>query len=359
MLSYNYLCNQGRQQNICAPPLPREITWTSLPLFHSSANSYVVVATLIAQAQARLTRRFSVREFWYDIERSGATTAMLMATMFPLLARAPDNEAMLRCRGQLQIVTGVPVTKEMRAIWHDRFGVGHMNSFGYGQTEASKISLLPWGDPLPPLTCAGTPSEDFEVRIAGPDGLALPFDTPGEVLVRPRRPNVMYAGYWNRPAETVAAWRDLWMHTGDIGKLDPDGYLYFVDRQKDYVRSRGENIASVEVENALMVHPDISEVAFHAVPSPNGGEDDLKVTVVPRAGAALTEEDLCHWTIEWLPYFSVPRYIEFRSELPKTPTGRIQKHELRKDGVTPQTWDREGAGIQVRRAPVRSPQADA
>lgn len=359
MLSYNYVCNQGRQQNISVPPLPREMTWTSLPLFHSSANSYVVVATLIAQTRARLTRRFSVREFWYEIERSGASSAMLMATMFPLLAHAPDNDAMLRCRGQLQVVTGVPVTNQVRKIWHDRFGVGHVNSFGYGQTEASKISLLPWGDPPPPLTSAGSPSEDFEVKVVGPDGIALSADKPGEVLVRPRRPNVMYAGYWNHAEETVKVWRDLWMHTGDIGKFDQDGHLYFVDRKKDYVRSRGENIASVEVENAFMVHPDISEVAFHAVASPANGEDDLKITVVPREGAVLSEEKLCHWAIEWLPYFSVPRYIEFRSELPKTPTGRVQKHELRNDGVTPSTWDREGAGIKVRRGPARSHRANA
>lgn len=349
MISHNYLCNGARQQNIGIPPLPGETTWTCLPLFHVGATSYVVIATLIAEARARIAKRFSVTAFWEDIERSGATTAMLMASMLPLLAQAPDSDAMHRCRGRLRAVTGVPLTEKIRKIWHERFGVSHMNSFGYGQTEASKICNLPWGEALPPLTSAGPPSEDFEVMVAGPNGLSLPAGACGEILVRPRQPNIMFSGYWRRPEDTVTVWRDLWMHTGDIGKFDDEGYLYFVDRQKDYVRSRGENISSLEVEAALMMHPAISEVAFHAVPAPSDGEDALKITVVLREGVVVTEEQLCRWSIDSLPYFAVPRFVEFRTELPKTPTGRVQKHRLRDEGCTPRTWDAHAAGIVVRR----------
>lgn len=349
MVSHNYLCNGARQQNIAIPPLPRETTWTCLPLFHVGATSYVVIATLIAGARARIARHFSVRGFWEDIETSGATTAMLMASMFPLLAQAPDDDAMLRCRGRLRAVTGVPLTEQVRKIWHERFGVGHMNSFGYGQTEASKICNLPWGDPLPPLASAGKPSEDFEVMIADAEGFPVPAGIAGEIFVRPRRPNIMFSGYWRRPEHSLQVMRDLWLHTGDIGKFDADGYVYFVDRQKDYVRSRGENISSLEVEAALMAHAAISEVAFHAVAAGDGGEDALKITVVRRAGVTLGAEELCRWAMDNLPYFAVPRYIEFRDALPKTPTGRVQKHKLRDDGRTEATWDGHAAGMVARR----------
>lgn len=349
MVSHNYLCNGGRQQNIAIPPLAREMTWSSLPMFHVSISSYVILATLIAQAQATIARRFSVTTFWDDIERSGATTAMLMASMFPLLAQAPDNAAMQRCKGRLRAVTGVPLAPDVRKVWHERFGVDHMNSFGYGQTEASKICNLPWGDPLPPLTSAGKPSIDFEVMIADEEGYPVPTGTPGEICVRPRRPNIMAAGYWRQPEHTVTVWRDLWLHTGDVGKLDEEGYMYFVDRQKDYVRSRGENISSIEIEAVIMGHEEVSEVAFHAVPTPGVSEDDLKITVIRKPGSTLSEEALCRWAIDALPYFAVPRFVEFREELPKTPTGRIQKAKLREDGCTAATWDAHAAGLVVRR----------
>jgi crotonobetaine/carnitine-CoA ligase len=137
------------------------------------------------------------------------------------------------------------------------------------------------------------------------------------------------------------------MHTGDLGKII-DGFLYFCDRAKDYLRSRGENISSFEVESAILKHDAIAEVAVHAV-NAQTGEDELKVTAVLREGALVTEQDLCLWSIENLPHFAVPRYVEFRPALPKNPTGRVLKYQLRDEGCTPATWDREAAGIAVRR----------
>jgi crotonobetaine/carnitine-CoA ligase len=349
MISHNYLCSSGRQQNSGVPPLPGEITWTCLPMFHVSTTAYVIVSTVIAQATASIARRFSVTHFWDEIERSGATTAMLMASMFPLLAQSPDTDAMRRCHGRLRAVTGVPVTAAMRQLWRERFGVPFMHSFGYGQTEASKLGHHVWGEKMPPESSAGRVCDDFELMIADENGRRVPPGVPGEILARPRRPNVMFSGYWRRPEETVRVWRDLWMHTGDIGKIDADGYLYFVDRKKDYLRSRGENISSMEVEAVFMSHAAVSEVALHAVRAAEGGEDHIKVTVVLREEARVTEEVLCRWSIENLPYFAVPRFFEFRASLPKTPTGRVQKYQLRDDGVTDATWDARAAGIEVRR----------
>ena len=146
----------------------------------------------------------------------------------------------------------------------------------------------------------------------------------------------------------MAMIRDMWFHSGDIGKIDEDGYFYFVDRKKDYLRRRGENISSYEVETLFQDHPDISEVAAHAVPS-ELGEDDLKITLVLEEGAQLSEEDLCHWCIERMPYFAVPRYIEFRAELPKNPLGKVEKYKLRDQGCTATTWDFEQSTITLQK----------
>ena len=172
------------------------------------------------------------------------------------------------------------------------------------------------------------------------------MNVPGEVIVRPNRPNIMFQGYWRRPEATVAAMRNQWFHTGDIGRFDAEGFFYFVDRKKDYLKRRGENISSYEMEVAIKAHPAIQEVAIHAVPS-KFGDDDVKVTAVLKAGQSVAAGDLCLWIAERVPYFAVPRYIEFRDALPKNPQDKILKYQLRQEGVTAVTWDMESSGIRL------------
>jgi crotonobetaine/carnitine-CoA ligase len=150
----------------------------------------------------------------------------------------------------------------------------------------------------------------------------------------------MFEGYWGQPEATLAASRNWWFHTGDLGRIDDDGYLWFVDRKADYLRRRGENISSYEVERILMRHDALADVAVHAVPSALG-EDDLKLTATSRAGASVTEAELHAWCVEELPRFAVPRYVELRDELPRSPVGRVLKRQLREEGVTATTWDAE------------------
>ena len=153
--------------------------------------------------------------------------------------------------------------------------------------------------------------EYFDVRIFDDDDNELARGTDGEIVIRPKRPHVMFAGYWGQPEATVSSSRNWWYHTGDIGHVDDDDYLYFVDRKADYLRRRGENISSFEVERILMGHGQIADVAVHAVPS-QLTEDDLKITATLKAGSELTEAELFRWCIDQLPYFALPRYIEFR-----------------------------------------------
>jgi len=349
MISHNYMCMQGRQQLRAAPLSLEDVSWTCLPLFHTAAL-ILVLGSLVAGLPCAIWPRFSLSSFWKDVEESGATKAQLMASIFSLVAHAPDNDAMKRCRGQLKMIYGQPISAPVRAIWKERFGVALVSSWSYGQTEGVRLSMaLP--EDSPPESSAGRVTDEFEVRIFDGDDQPLPDGQVGEIVFRPREADTMFAGYWNRPDQTAAAWRNLWMHTGDLGKLE-DGYLFFSDRAKDYLRCRGENISSFEVERSFSSHPDIAEVAIHAV-GRQDAEDELKATIVLREGASVTAHELCHWAMERLPHFAVPRYIEFRAELLKNPTGKVLKYRLRDEGVTAITWDREIAGIEVRRRSMR------
>lgn len=349
ILPHSFLCSTARQRNRCVVPQDGMITWSCLPLFHTAATSTVLLANLLAGERAAIASRFSVSGFWDEIERSGATSISLLASMLPLVAHAPDTPAMLRCRGQVKVVTGVPLSVADRQLWQERFGVEYMMTFGYGQTEANMVCFLPWGDAWPPPESMGPPAEEYDVMVADDEGRPVPIGETGELLVRPTSPGVMCAGYWGRPADTLSAMSGLWWHTGDFVRMDEHGYLYFVDRKKDYLRSRGENISSFEVESAILRHPCIAEVACHTVLGEAGREEELKTTAVLRQDASLTERSLFEWCGENLPYFAVPRFIEFRDSLPKTPTGKIQKDILRKEGRTGATWDCEAEGLKIRR----------
>jgi crotonobetaine/carnitine-CoA ligase len=154
----------------------------------------------------------------------------------------------------------------------------------------------------------------------------------------------MFEGYWGRPDATVETSRNWWYHTGDIGRIDEENYLFFVDRKADYLRRRGENISSFEVESVLMSHGSLADVAVHAVPS-KMTEDDLKITATLKQGEAVDPLDLFEWCVDRLPYFALPRYIEFRAELPRSPVGRVLKRQLREEGVSESTWDADQAGV--------------
>jgi crotonobetaine/carnitine-CoA ligase len=345
MISHNYCCNQAYQTIECSNRTRAEVHFTPLPLFHFNSVSTAVVASSLIGAQVSIAPRFSVSNFWPEIERTGAAIASILGSMPAMLAKAPDSAAMKRCFGRLRLVRGAPFPPDIQQVFATRFGVKSVGSNVFGLTEASMLTTLSVDEVAKPGS-SGKRNAQFDVRIVDDEGRELPAGIAGEIIVRPRQPDIMFAGYWGRPADTLRIMKDLWLHTGDIGKFDEDGYFYFVDRKKDYLRRRGENISSFEVENTFRQHPAVADVAVHAVPS-EVGEDDLKVTCVIRAGHAVTEEALCHWSIDRIPYFAVPRYIEFRDELPRSPVGRVLKHQLRAEGKTAATWDREATDFQL------------
>jgi crotonobetaine/carnitine-CoA ligase len=345
MLSYNFMCNLARLQLRAGPANQNDVTITPLPLFHMNALCVGIISNILVGARVAVLPRFSVSNFWPEVERTGATIASILGGMGGLLAQAPDSEAAKRCIGQIHTVRGNPFTEDTKKVWRERFGARHVGGNGYGLTEACVVTSLPGGDYAAPGS-SGKRIADFDVRIVDELDCELPANTPGEIVVRPLRPDIMFMGYWRRPEDTVKLLRNLWFHTGDVGKFDEDGFFYFVDRKKDYLRRRGENISSFEMEAAFAGHADIAEVAVHAVPS-DKGEDDVKVTAVLHPGRALAPESLFHWACDAVPYYALPRYIEFRESLPKNPQGRVLKYLLRDEGRTAGTWDLEDTDIKV------------
>ncbi|QLL09804.1 AMP-binding protein [Mycobacterium vicinigordonae] len=343
MISHNYICNVAK--NTAAMRNPGFTLWTPLPLFHLNAAGTSVLATAVNCTTVCIAERFSLSGFWPDIKRCGAQQVSILGTMITLIASMPETAEMTECFGQIQHVGGAPWTPELIDTWTRRFGVRSAGNSVFGLTEASFVTSNP-RSLTAPLGASGRRNDDFDVRIVDDNDAEVPDGQPGEIIVRPRKPHVMFEGYWRRPEATIAVLRNLWFHTGDIGRFDAEGWFWFVDRKKDYLRRRGENISSYELERTFRSHPDIADVAVHAVPS-DLTEDDVKVTVVRRDGTQLTAEQLCRWCLDKLPYFAVPRYIEFRSELPRNATGKVLKHQLRDEGVTAATWDITDSDVEV------------
>jgi crotonobetaine/carnitine-CoA ligase len=194
----------------------------------------------------------------------------------------------------------------------------------------------------------GEPASGIEVKLLDDRDFEVGPGAVGEFCIRPTEPYTIFNGYFQDPEATVRAWSNLWYHSGDLGRRDEDGEYFFVDRKKDFIRYKGRNISSFQVEAAFMAHPAVAQCAAHAVTSEEL-EAELKLCVVLKPGQRATPEELCRFVNDTAPYFFVPRYLELMSALPATPTGRVQKYRLRERGVTPETWDARRAGFVVKR----------
>jgi crotonobetaine/carnitine-CoA ligase len=319
-----------------------DIYYAPLPLFHIAGQWAVIYAAAIAGATAVLPDAFSVSRFWSTVRRHRASCAFLLGAMANLLYREPatPDDAL----NSLQRILIVPLIPEV-AAFKERFGCRVSTTWGGTEMNCPTRS----GFTLPNnKTCGRVDERLYEVRVVDENDNELPPGVPGEAVVRPKIPWIVMAGYWNRPDSTVNAWRNLWLHSGDMLMKDTEGNLYFVDRTKDAIRRRGENISSMEVEQEINAHPDVLECAVIPVASQET-EQEVMAVVVPRPGRRIAPETLIAFLEPRMAYFMVPRFLEFAVELPKTPTGKIQKFGLRERGLTAATWDRVAAGIKLKR----------
>jgi crotonobetaine/carnitine-CoA ligase len=307
------------------------------PAFHLSGKVALYVAA-IKRGSLVLRETFSVAEFWNDMRAHKIKAAGLLGPMASFLMAMPelDDDA----NNPVEKVVMGPIIPNVEDF-KKRFGIKHVAT-GYGMTEIGFPLVSGW-DPPNPRTCGqrreGPPY--YELRVVNDNDEPVPLGTPGELVVRSGDPWVINRGYWRQPEKTAESWRNGWWHTGDVFVEDEDGWLFFVDRKKDALRRRGENISSFEVEAGISAHPDVLEVGVVGVASEHG-EDEVKAVVVRSEGSTLTEPELVEWLTPRMPKFMIPRYVEFAASLPKTDaTFRTQKFVLREQGITAATWDRE------------------
>ena len=318
-----------------------EALWTAMPLFHLSAAP-AVLAPMLVGGTTVLASGFHPASVWDEIRACGAVGFVGAGAMVSMLVNQPPDSRDAQL--PLRFISAAPIAAGIYRDIEKRYDCRIVTM--YGLTEAFPIAVKGVADDGVPGT-SGRPNPNFEVRIVGPDGAPVPDGTVGEIACRPRHPHVMSEGYLNASGEGLVR-HPRWFRTGDLGVLDSDQNLTYVDRVKDSLRRRGENISSVEVETVVMRHPAVLEAAVVGVPS-DLGEDDILLFVTVQPGAALNYIELLDFCGARMPYFCTPRYVEIVSELPKTVIGRIRKDTLRARGVGPAAWDRESHGYIVSR----------
>lgn len=318
-----------------------DVLVTTLPLFHTNALNTFAQALLTGASQV-VERRFSASGFWPSMQLHGATVTYLLGAMVPILLAQPPGPGERAHRVRIALGPGVPANRH--GPFRERTGVALLE--GYGSTETNFVLGGPINHQRP--GCMGRVLPGFEAKVVDEADNALPDGEAGELVLRSAEPFSFATGYLGMPEKTVEAWRNLWFHTGDRVVRDEDGYFRFVDRLKDAIRRRGENISSFEVEQVLSGHPEVETVAVYPVRS-ELSEDEVMAAIVPRGGARLDPLELMSFCEPRLPHYAIPRYVLFAPDLPRTENGKVKKFELRERGVTPETWDREASGYVVRR----------
>lgn len=327
-----------------------DVYYVSMPIFHVNGLFIQVMAAHLAGAPVHLVERFSPNRWLDECMACGATITNLLGVMPEFVFNTAPSE---RDRDHsLRLIMAVPISKEWGAAFEDRFGVRFLQ--GFGMTECG---MPLWGDRFDegPIIggCAGyVDAPYFELRIAHPEtDDPLPAGEVGELLIRPKIPGCFSAGYYKMPERTVEAWRNLWFHTGDACREDELGRIHYIDRIKDCIRRRGENISAFEVEQVLNMHPQVAESAVVGVKVEGaGGEEEVMAVIVTEPGQARVEEvALLDYCAQRMPRFAVPRFVGFVEALDKTASGKLRKGDLRDAGATAQTWDRESVGYVVKR----------
>jgi crotonobetaine/carnitine-CoA ligase len=348
MMTHKYWIINGYGYNYPMDVKPDDRVFTCLPLFHANAQGYSTLGALTAGASLIVMERFSATKFWDQIRHYRATIFNFIGAMLTILSKQPESD---RDRDHhVRAAYGSPaLDKKFQDYMEERFRVTFVS--GYGLTECGLCIIQPlYG--LRKEKSMGLPKQipgfGFvnEIKIVDENDREVSRGTTGEIVIK--NPAVM-KGYYKDPELTSKVIRDGWLHTGDQGWVDEDGYFFFADRKKDVIRRRGENVSSIEVENVINAHPKVLESAVIGVPS-EFQDDEVKAFVILKPNETLEPLDLIKWCQERLAYFKIPRFIEFRTELPKTPTHRVQKYILKeeKKDLTKDCFDLEKTGFKLR-----------
>ncbi|MBR0799636.1 AMP-binding protein [Bradyrhizobium jicamae] len=347
--SYAHLYATGRGISADCDGIPylssADTFMVNLPLFHvgGTGPSY---AMLINGGSIAMVDRFDTGSFWSTVSKTKTTMVILLGVMASFLIKRDDNGD--EADATLRHVTVIPLSEEGIAFGR-RYGVTTHTLFNMSEVSCPLVA-----EPNPTVAAScGRPRAGVEARLVDPNDSEVPQGAIGELIIRTDAPWAMNHGYNKAPEATALAWRNGWFHTGDAFRIDKDGNYFFVDRFKDAIRRRGENISSFEVELEVAAHPSVREAAAVSVPSEHG-EDDVLVAVSLAEGKTLDPAELIQFLRPRMAHFMVPRYVRILADLPKTPTNKVEKYLLRRDGVTSETFDRDAVGLVIRSEPVRS-----
>lgn len=315
----------------------RDRLYTCLPLFHGAAQVNIFLRAVYAGATTILSTRFSASQFWDEIRASGATEFNALGSILPMLLAQPPSEQ--DRAHDVERVFAAPAPPDVLYAFEERFGVHIVE--GYGSTEIKNVTYNPIH--ARKVGSIGQPTPSTLLEIHDESGRRQRPGEIGEIVYRPKLPHIMFKSYYRDAPSTLATINDLWWHTGDLGYVDTDGYFYFIDRKKDALRRRGENISSYEVETVLASFPGVIEAAAVATPSELGEDEVLAIVHVPDPDS-FDFKALFEHCDSLMPHFMVPRFYRAVEELPRTPTGKIRKADLRETGRTETTWDAHSAG---------------
>jgi len=311
----------------------KDIFFTCLPLYHCNAQIFTTATALTVGASIAMVKKFSASRFFDEIRRYGATIFNFLGMMLVAIYKQPERPD--DPDHPARVGFGIPIPVEIAEKFEKRFNVILLE--GYGATETG-CGFVFCRRKERKLGAAGKVLPYAEIMIVDENDEPLPPGKIGEIVMRPKIPNVWMIEYYKKPDKTVKAWRNLWLHLDDLGYIDENGWLYFCGRKGDWIRRRGENISAIEIENVIDKHPKVFKSAVIGVPS-ELTEMEIKAVIVPKPDVELTPEEIVEYLADKIAPFKIPRYIEFVKELPTTPTGKIQKYLLSKD--TKNCWDRE------------------
>lgn len=323
-----------------------DVYMTGNPLFHSNAQVLVVFPALIAGSTVCLFERFTASGWVDRLNETGATVCNFLGSMMDFVYQQPERD--IDDQNDLRCLFAAPTAYGIKDEFEERYGIEYTTEV-IGTTETCMPVLAPYGVERPEGAAGLLLDEYFDVQLVDPEtDQPVETGTMGEYAIRPEIPSIMTPGYYGMPEKTVDAMKNCWFHTGDGLRRDEDGWFYFVDRMGDTLRRRGENISTYEVEQPLLEHPAVQEVAVVGVKAEEeGGEDEVKAWIVFEEGTEATPEELIRWSNDRMPYFMIPRYLEFVEELPKTENEKIQKAKLREWGNSADTFDRVAADVAI------------
>jgi crotonobetaine/carnitine-CoA ligase len=330
MLSQTYMVRVGNVMSEMLEVVDDDVQMCVHPLFHMSGHMDVAIA-LMTGTPVGLENSFSAGRFFPRAKELGATFwgGPGISDILLTLPATKDHK--------LRRWIGLPFSPQAAQTMLDKFGIASICQ-GYAQTEANPVATVGLNTPGAPDT-NGWIVPDLECQVVDDNDFPVPVGDVGEIVIRPKVPGAMFSGYWNDAERTIEAWRNLWHHTGDLGRFDEAGHLTFVDRKSDSMRRKGENISAMELERALLEFGGIAEVAVHSVRVADQAEDDIKACIVLAPDAQFDPARFGEFVTETVPHFAVVRYYELFEALPRNPIGRVQKFELRQRGLTGSTVD--------------------